>query len=65
MLSVKSILDILLDIDLINDLVSILLQRRCKDHNLVEFGHRFNKLDTARSDQEETIILILWKQIVG
>lgn len=58
-LSVEAILDILAHINLIDDLICIFLQSRCKNHNFVIFGHRFDKLDAARSNQEKAIILVL------
>ena len=59
MLSVESVLDVIADIDLVNDLICILLQSSCENHYLIVLRHSFNKLDTARSDQEETIVLVL------
>lgn len=59
MLSVESVLDVIPNIDLVNDLICILLEGSCENHNLIVPRHCFNKLDTARSDQEETIVLVL------
>ena len=59
MLSIESILDIIADINLINHLVSILLQSCCEDNNLVVFGHGLNELNTSRSHKEKAVILIL------
>ena len=58
MLSVESVLDVISDINLVNDLVSILLQSSRENHDLIVLRHRFNKLDTARSDKEEAIVLV-------
>ena len=47
-LPVKSVFDVVFHIDLINHLVSILLQR-CRENNyLVVLSHGFNELDTSR-----------------
>lgn len=59
MLSVEPVLYVVSDVDLINDLVSIFLQRRREDHNLVVAGHCLDKLNTARSHEEEAVVLIL------
>ena len=59
MLSVEPVLYVVSDVDLINDLVSIFLQRRREDHNLVVAGHCLNELNTARSHEEEAVVLIL------
>ena len=58
MLSVESVLDVVAYVDLIDDLVSVLLQRGCEDHNLIVLRHRLDKLHAARSHQEEAIVLI-------
>ena len=58
MLSVESVLDVISDIDLVDDLVSILLQSSSENHDLIVLCHSFNKLNTARSDQEEAIVLV-------
>ena len=58
-LPIKTILDILTHINLIDDLICVFLQRRCKNHNFVIFGHRFDKLDATRSNKEKAIILVL------
>ena len=58
MLSVESVLDVITDVDLVNDLIGILLQRSREDHNLIVLRHRLDKLHTARSHQEEAIVLI-------
>ena len=60
-LTVKAVLDIVTDINLVDDLISIFLQGRCKDDDFVISGHGLNELNAARSHQEETIVLVLKK----
>ena len=59
MLAIESVFDVASDIDLIDDLISILLQGSCKDNNLIILGHRFDELDTSRPHKEEAIVAIL------
>ena len=61
MLTIEAVLDIVTDINLIDDLVSILLQGCRKDDNFIVPGHGLDELNAARSHQEETIVLILDK----
>ena len=61
MLTIEAVLDIVTDIDLVDNLVSILLQGRCKDNDFIVPGHGLYELNAARSHQEETIVLILNK----
>ena len=58
MLSVESVLDVIADIDLIDDLIGVFLQRGREYNNLVILRHCLNELYAARSHQEEAIILI-------
>ena len=60
-LTIEAVLDIVTDIDLVDNLVSILLQGRCKDNDFIVPGHGLDELNAARSHQEETIVLILNK----
>ena len=59
-LTVEAVLDIVADIDLVDNLVGILLQGRREDDNLIVSGHGLDELNTARSHQEEAIVLILY-----
>ena len=59
MLPIKSVLDIVSNVDLIDYLVSVLLQRRSEDYNLIVLSHSLDELHAARSHQEEAIVLIL------
>ena len=61
MLTVKSVLDVVSDIDLVDYLVGVLLQRRGEDNNLIVFGHRFDKRNASRSHEEETLRSVLNK----
>ena len=61
MLTIEAVLDIVTDIDLVDNLVSIFLQGRCKDNDFIVPGHGLDELNAARSHQEETIVLILDK----
>ena len=60
-LTIEAVLDIVTDINLIDDLVSVLLQGCRKDDNFIVPGHGLDELNAARSHQEETIVLILNK----
>ena len=61
MLTIEAVLDIVTDIDLVDNLIGVLLQGRCEDDNFIVSGHCLDELNTARSHQEETIVLILYK----
>ena len=60
-LTVKAVLDIVADINLVDNLISIFLQGCREDDDFVISGHGLNKLNAARSHQEETIVLVLKK----
>ena len=60
-LTVEAVLDIVADIDLVDNLVGVLLQGRCEDDDFIVSGHGLDELNTARSHQEEAIVLILDK----
>ena len=60
-LTIEAVLDIVTDINLVDNLVGVLLQGRCEDDDFVVPGHGLDKLNAARSHQEETIVLILNK----
>ena len=64
-LTIESVFDVVTDIDLIDNLIGILLQRCSKDDDLIVARHRFNELHAARSDQEEAVVLILRKITEG
>lgn len=55
MLPVQSILDVVADVDLVNHLVSILLQSSGEDYNLVVLGHLLDELDATWSYKEEAL----------
>ena len=61
MLTIEAVLDIVADIDLVDNLIGVLLQGSCEDDNFIVSGHCLDELNTARSHQEETIVLILDK----
>ena len=58
-LPVKSVFNVVADIDLVNDLVCIFLQSRSEDNDLVVFCHSLDELDASWSHKEETVILVL------
>ncbi len=58
-LSVQSVLDIVADIDLVDDLIGVFLQGGCKNDDFVVFSHSLDKLHAARSHKEEAIVLVL------
>ena len=59
MLTVESVFDVVANVDLVDDLVSVLLQGSCEDHDFIVAGHCLDELHAARSDQEEAIVLVL------
>ena len=59
MLTVKSIFDVVANVDLVNDLVSIFLKRCREDYDLIVLGHSLDELDATRPNEEKAIILIL------
>ena len=59
MLTIESVLDVVANINLINDLVSVLLKSSSEDDNLIVLGHGLDKLDASRSHEEEAIVLVL------
>ena len=58
MLTVQSVLYILVDVDLVNDLICIVLQGRGKDDDFVEFGHQFDKIYAAGAHQKVAITAV-------
>lgn len=58
MLSIKSILDIIVHINLINNLIGILLESSSENDDLIMLGHKFNKLNASWSNQEEAVVSI-------
>ena len=59
MLTIEAVLDIVTDIDLVDYLIGVLLQGCCEDDNFIVSGHCLNELNTARSHEEEAIVLVL------
>ena len=49
MLTIKSVLDILVDIDLVDDLVGIVLESCGENDDLEELGHQLDEVHTARA----------------
>lgn len=58
-LSVEPVLDVPVHVDLVDDLVRVVLQRRSEDHDLVELGHQLYKVDAARPHQEVAVGAVL------
>lgn len=58
MLTIQSVLDILVDIDLIDDLVGIVLESCCENHDLEELGHQLDEVHAAWAHQEVAIASI-------
>lgn len=56
MLPVESVFYVVLDIDLVDDLVCVLLQRSCEDYDFVVFCHLLYEWHASWSDQEETVV---------
>ena len=59
MLSVQSVLDIVADVDLVDDLIGVFLQGGGKNDDFVVFCHSLDKLHAARSHKEKAIVLVL------
>ena len=58
MLTIQSVLDILVDIDLVDDLVGIVLESCGENDDLEEFGHQLDEVHAARAHQEVAIASI-------
>jgi hypothetical protein len=58
MLTIESVLDILVDIDLVDDLVGIILESCGKNDDLKELGHQLDEVHAARAHQEVAIASI-------
>ena len=50
MLSIQPVLDVVIHVNLVDDLVRILLQRRRKNDNLIVLRHELDELHAARPD---------------
>lgn len=59
MLTVEAVLNVLANVDLVNNLIRIFLQRCSENDDFVVLGHRFDELDTAWSHHKETLRTIL------
>lgn len=55
---IKSKLDIIVDIDLVDNLICIILQSSCEDNDFIVLGHQFYELDASRSHQKEAILAV-------
>lgn len=58
MLSIKSELDIIIHINLVNNLICIFLQSSREDNYLIILGHQFDEMHTPRPHQEEAVLSI-------
>jgi len=58
MLTIQSVLDILVDIDLVDDLVGIVLESCGENDNLEELGHQLDEVHAARTNQEVAVASI-------
>jgi hypothetical protein len=58
MLTIESVLDILVDIDLVDDLVGIILESCGKNDDLKELCHQLDEVHAARAHQEVAIASI-------
>ena len=58
-LSVQSVLDVVCRIDLVDDLISVVLEGCREDHQLVELGHQLDEIHTAWSHQEVRVRAVL------
>jgi len=58
-LPIQPVLYVVPDINLIDNLVSVFLQSRRENHDLVVACHCLDELNTARSHEEEAVVLIL------
>ena len=59
MLSIKPVLYILININLVNDLIGILLKRSSKNNNLIILRHELNELNTSWPHQKKAILTVL------
>lgn len=61
-LSIQTVLDVVPDVDLVNDLICVLLQCCSEDHDLVVLGHGLDELDATRSHEEKAVVLVLCRE---
>ena len=59
MLSVESVLNVVSHVNLVNYLVSVLLQCCCENNYFVVLGHGLNEFNAARTHEEEAVIAML------
>ena len=58
MLTIQSVLDILVDIDLVDDLVGIVLESGGENDDLEELGHQLDEVHAARAHKEVAVASI-------
>ena len=58
MLTIQSVLDILVDIDLVDDLVGIVLESCGENDDLEELCHQLDEVHAARAHQEVAVASI-------
>lgn len=58
MLSIESVLDIVVYIDLVNYLVRVFLQSSCENYYFIILGHQFNEMDATWTHQKEAVLSI-------
>lgn len=59
MLAIESVLDILVDINLVDDLVGIVLESCGENHDLEELSHQLNEVHASWAHQEVAVASIL------
>jgi hypothetical protein len=58
MLAIQSVLDILVDVDLVDDLVGIVLESCGENDDLEELSHQLNEVHATRAHQEVAVASI-------
>ena len=58
MLSVQPMPDIIAHVNLVDNLISVLLQCCREDNDLIVLRHQLDELYTARADEEEAVLAI-------
>ena len=60
MLAIQAVLDVFVYIDLVYDLIGIVLEGSSEDHDLVEFGHKFDEVNATRPHQKVAVTSVFY-----
>ena len=60
MLTIQTMFDVLVHVDLVDYLVCVVLEGSREDHDLVELGHELDEVDTTWTYQEVTVTTVFY-----